>query len=85
MYWGVSRDGPARWWSRSPNCNNNDNNAYSVEADGTANNWNCSNSYGCCPALMDARPSNAFTARKQGTSSKGDASRRIPAREARGR
>lgn len=44
---------PARWWSRSPSCNRNyDNYAFSVEADGSANYWVCSFSYGCCPAFI---------------------------------
>ena len=43
---------PARLWSRSPGCHGNDNGAYSVEADGSANSWYCSSSYGCCPALI---------------------------------
>lgn len=43
---------PARWWSRSPNCGRNVGSAYCVEAGGSASGWNCSNSYGCCPALI---------------------------------
>ena len=43
---------PARWWSRSPDCHDYGNRAYSVEADGSASSWVCSGSYGCCPALI---------------------------------
>ena len=43
---------PARWWSRSPNCIGYGRSAYGVEADGTAVYWNCSISYGCCPAFI---------------------------------
>lgn len=56
----MARNGPARAWSRSPNLNNNDNNnVCSVEADGSANNWNYNNSYAVAPAPMNARSSNA--------------------------
>lgn len=44
---------PARWWSRSPGCYyDHDYGACSVEADGSANYWYCSSSYGCCPAFI---------------------------------
>ncbi len=43
---------PARWWSRSPDCDYYVSSAYSVEADGTADYSYCSNSYGCCPAFI---------------------------------
>ena len=43
---------PAHWWSRSPHCSNRAYSAYRVEADGSASNWDCSNSFGCCPALI---------------------------------
>ena len=43
---------PARWWSRSPYCSVYGNYACSVEADGTADRWGCSRSYGCCPAFI---------------------------------
>ena len=42
---------PARWWSRSPYCDHYGS-AYSVEADGAADHWSCSSSYGCCPAFI---------------------------------
>ena len=42
---------PARWWSRSP-YGDYVVSACSVEADGTADFWVCSDSYGCCPAFI---------------------------------
>lgn len=38
------------WWLRTPNSNNN-NNAWNVNADGTANNNNTTNSNGVVPAI----------------------------------
>lgn len=43
---------PARWWSRSPYCYSDNDTAYCVKLDGAASSWLCSNSYGCCPALI---------------------------------
>lgn len=44
---------PARWWSRSPYCYfSHDYYACGVEADGSADYWNCSVSCGCCPAFI---------------------------------
>ncbi|MFV8822146.1 DUF6273 domain-containing protein [Faecalibacterium sp. 9] len=43
------------WWLRSPNCNNNSNNALYVNSNGDWNNNNCSNSNGIRPALMEKR------------------------------
>lgn len=37
------------WWLRTPNSNNN--NAWNVNADGTANNNNTTNSNGVVPAI----------------------------------
>lgn len=43
---------PARWWSRSPACNGYSDRACCVGADGSASGWGCSDSRGCCPALI---------------------------------
>ena len=49
------------WWLRSPNCNNNFNNALYVNSNGDwNNNNNCSNSNGIRPALMESEISKPF-------------------------